>query len=313
MSTPSRIFSIVCMLLTGWMVCVFCFPPLSAYSQSGLYGQSSLGNSNTSQKVTLLTWNLRWFPGGTQNASPQRAKDHLLQTQEILQKLQPAPDIICLQEIASWDATETLVQVLSDYQVYTVSRFPALPNQKTPGPQQLAIAGRFAPNASWSEEFKRTPAFPPRGFSFAAIEHPHALLFVYSVHLKSNLGDANKNEKKREDAAKQILRHIRDMHRTYSNHRKPIVTIVAGDFNTDPQEARFSSEKTYAIFQKELIWPWKNTPLSQRITLPKTRRFPAASFDGFFIHGAHIENIQSHPVSSISDHYPVTLTLLLPE
>jgi hypothetical protein len=46
--------------------------------------------------------------------------------------------------------------------------------------------------SAWSESFKRSPVTPPRGFSFVAIRRGKTMLLVYSVHFKSNRGEAYK-------------------------------------------------------------------------------------------------------------------------
>ena len=53
------------------------------------------------------------------------------------------------------------------------------------------------------------------------------------------------------------------MESAYSGGAK-VVTIVAGDFNTDPTDARFPSEKTFALLKEKFAWAWENIPLSER-------------------------------------------------
>jgi hypothetical protein len=71
--------------------------------------------------------------------------------------------------------------------------------------QQIAIASKWQAESAWSESFKRSPITPPRGFSFAAIPRGETMLLVYSVHFKSNRGEATGNIGKREEAARQLL------------------------------------------------------------------------------------------------------------
>jgi hypothetical protein len=63
------------------------------------------------------------------------------------------------------------------------------------------------------------------------------VLLIYSEHFKSNRGDATSNIAKREEAARQLFTHVAEMESAYSGSAK-IVTIIAGDFNTDPTDAR---------------------------------------------------------------------------
>ena len=105
------------------------------------------------------------------------------------------------------------------------------------------------------------------------------MLLTYSVHFKSNRGDATSNIGKREEAARQLLTHVAEMERVYSQNAK-IVTVIAGDFNTDPTDARFASEETFALLREKFVWSWEKVPLSERVTNPAKGRYPDASFDG---------------------------------
>ena len=146
---------------------------------------------------------------------------------------------------------------------------------------------------------------PPRGFSFAAIRHGKTVLLVYCVHFKSNIGDDAANIAKREEAARQLLKHVAAMESAYSVTTK-VVTIVAGDFNTDP---RFASERTFAFLRERFAWAWENVPLSDRVTNPAKARYPDARFDGFLIRGARKISCKSIPIVGVGDHFPVALTV----
>jgi hypothetical protein len=137
--------------------------------------------------------------------------------------------------------------------------------------QQTAIASNRPAEAAWSEPFKPSPSTPPRGFSFAAIRYGETMLLIYSVHFKSNRGDATGNIGKREEAGRQLLTHGAEMESAYSGSAK-IVTIIAGDFNTDPTDARFASEETFALLREKFVWSWENVPLSERVTNPAKGR-----------------------------------------
>jgi hypothetical protein len=82
------------------------------------------------------------------------------------------------------------------------------------------------------------------------------------VHFKSNRGDATSNIGKREEAARQLLTHVAEMERAYSGSAR-VVTIIAGDFNTDPTDARFASEGTFALLRDKFVWSWENEPRSR--------------------------------------------------
>jgi endonuclease/exonuclease/phosphatase family metal-dependent hydrolase len=107
------------------------------------------------------------------------------------------------------------------------------------------------------------------------------MLLVYSVHFKSNRGEAARDIAKREEAARQLLAHVAEMERNAK-----VVTVIAGDFNTDPTDARFTSEGTFALLRRKFAWSWENVPLSERVTNPAKGRYPDACFDGFLVRGA---------------------------
>jgi hypothetical protein len=90
------------------------------------------------------------------------------------------------------------------------------------------------------------------------------------VHFKSNRGEATSNISKREEAARQLLTHVAEMESAYSGSAK-VVTVIAGDFNIDPTDARFTSEQTFTLLREKFVWAWENVPLSGRVTNPAKR------------------------------------------
>jgi endonuclease/exonuclease/phosphatase family metal-dependent hydrolase len=221
--------------------------------------------------VSIGTWNLEWFPGGKPNSSQAEGLVHMSAAKDALIDIRP--DILCLQEVRDWDSVVELVSILPKSQTLVVSRFREMGSSGPLSIQQLAIASNRPAEAAWSESFKLSPTTPPRGFSFAAIRHGKSLLLVYSVRFKSNRGEVTTNIAKREEAARQLLAHVAEMENAYSGSAN-VVTIIAGDFNTDPSDARFAAERTFAILKEKFVWPWENLPLSERVTNPAKGRLP---------------------------------------
>src|SRR4029077_2019582 len=215
--------------------------------------------------VTIATWNLEWFPGGKPNSSQSERLVHIIAAKDAL--LDIRPDILCLQEVRDWDSVAELVFILPNFQTLVVSRFREMGSSGPLSIQQLAIASNRPAESAWSESFKPSPVAPPRGFSFAVIRHGKTLLLIYSVHFKSNRGDATSNIGKREEAARQLLAHVAEMESVYSGSAK-VVTVIAGDFNTDPTDARFATQATFALLREKFVWCWENVPLSERVTNP---------------------------------------------
>ena len=161
---------------------------------------------------------LEWFPGGKPNSSQAERLVHMSAAKDALIDIRP--DILCLQEVRDWDSVAELVSILPNFQTLVVSRFREMGSSGPLSIQQLAIASNRPAEAAWSESFKPSPATPPRGFSFAAIRHGKTLLLIYSVHFKSNRGEATTNIAKREEAARQLLTHVAEMESAYSGERK---------------------------------------------------------------------------------------------
>ena len=107
-----------------------------------------------------------------------------------------------------------------------------------------------------------------------------------------------------------MLAHVAEMESAYSESGK-IVTVIAGDFNTDPTDARFASEGTFAVLREKFAWSWENVPLSDRVTNPAKGRYPDACFDGFLVRGARILSCKPISIGGVSDHFPVVLTLAI--
>jgi endonuclease/exonuclease/phosphatase family metal-dependent hydrolase len=258
--------------------------------------------------VSIATWNLEWFPGGKPNSSQAERLVHMSAAKDAL--LDIRADILCLQEVRDWDSVAELVSILPNFQTLVVSRFREMGSSGPLSIQQLAIASNRPAEAAWSEPFKPSPATPPRGFSFAAIRNGKIVLLVYCVHFKSNIGDDAANIAKREEAARQLLKHVAEMESAYSGGAK-VVTIVAGDFNTDPTDARFASEKTFMLLKEQFVWSWEDVPLPERVTNPANGRYPDACFDGFLVRGARNLSYKPVAIRGVSDHLLAALTVAI--
>jgi endonuclease/exonuclease/phosphatase family metal-dependent hydrolase len=135
------------------------------------------------------------------------------------------------------------------------------------------------------------------------------VLLVYSVHFKSNRGELQADIAKREEAARQLLAHVSEMERLYSKGAK-VVTVIAGDFNTDPTDSRFASEQTFTLLRQKFEWTWENVPLAERVTLPARDRYPDASFDGFLVRGARVVSCLPVRIQGVSDHFPAIVRIV---
>ena len=266
-----------------------------------------LAQVSLAEQVTIITWNLKWFPGGGKTSTPAERIVHMSAAKDALMGV--SPDVICAQEIRNWEVFAELASIRPDLVPNVVSAYRDSPQGGAVSIQQIGIASRMPAVGAWSEAFSVAPESPPRGFSFVALQLQDGRhLLVYSVHLKSNLGDLTENIARREEAAEQLVAHAAKMEEAYT----PVAAaVICGDFNTDPSNAQFAEEKTFSILESAgFIWPWRDTPLPQRITLPSSGRFPDACFDGFVVKGdMRVVSCEVLPIDGVSDHKPVKLVL----
>jgi endonuclease/exonuclease/phosphatase family metal-dependent hydrolase len=220
------------------------------------------------------------------------------------------PDIFAAQEVRDWDVFIEATSVLPRLTPVMVSRYRDSPKGGSLSIQQVGIASVYPSKGAWAEPFKIAEESPPRGFSFAALDVKGKTVLVYSVHLKANWRDQASDRLKREEAAGQLLRHAEEMERVYQPH----AVLIAGDFNTDPTDERFASERTFTLFRKAgYVWPWEETPLKERITVPASGRFSDACFDGILVKAVggkvRVVSKEPRPKDGVSDHYPVMLVV----
>ena len=140
------------------------------------------------------------------------------------------------------------------------------------------------------------------------------MILVWTVHLKANSGNKESNIAKREESARQLIKHINEMRTTYEQQgwKNPAIVVV-GDMNTDSTIPRFSSEKTFEILQEaKLTSDWLDSPVSNRVTLPASGDWPDAGFDWAFFGPTETTSGKSSVgeiKDEVSDHRPVLLEL----
>ncbi|MCC7519744.1 MAG: endonuclease/exonuclease/phosphatase family protein [Verrucomicrobiae bacterium] len=267
-------------------------------------------------EIKAVAWNLEWFPGRKPKATEAERSAHMAAAQSVLRALDP--DIFLAEEIGDWNVFQQLVSVVPGLHVDTVSAF----RQGARGPisrQQVAIASKLPANSTWSEPWKSVGAMPPRGFAFAALMLPNGkLIFVYTVHLKSNRvapgSRAADNAAKREESSRQLLAHVNDMEKIYGDAHIQGV-LIGGDFNTNEDRPEWKGERTLAILEQAGFRNcWRPLPPVQRLTWRGTRRYAATTFDFFFLRGFGHPLARLGPSSeAASDHHPVALVLEIPK
>jgi len=305
MNGRSRVLSLsLFALLTGALFAQtspWPFPPLASPAQPTTASPTS---------ITASFWNIQWFPGRRPNASRAEESRQIRAVHRDIAQL--APDVIGLEEVRDFQKAALAVQPLSGFKVDVCSNFP--PREDQTETQQVAIASRLQPMSAWAESWKPGAAItPPRGFAFAAYQiSPKQLLLVYALHLKSNRGDIRENILIREESMQQLLSHMKAMQFAYGKIGA-LTWIVGGDFNTEPDDPRFSREKTIPALQADgFNWSWKGIPESSRFTVLASARYPAACFDHIFYRGATLSKAWVADTSpQSSDHRAVNVVLSL--
>jgi endonuclease/exonuclease/phosphatase (EEP) superfamily protein YafD len=267
-------------------------------------------SAETARPIGVSFWNIQWFPGRRPNATRAEQVRQINAVHRDVAQL--TADVIGLEEVRDWNHAALAIKPLPGFKVDVCSTFPPREGQRDT--QQVAITSRRQPMCAWSEMWQPGgPLTPPRGFAFAAYEiAPRRLLLVYALHLKSNGGDTREDIRLREESMRQLSRHIEAMASAFGK-LGALSFVVGGDFNTAPDDPRFSSEQTVPMLSaRGFRWCWQGIPFDQRITLPSDARFPAACFDQIFYRQARLLRAWVTPTSPLSsDHRAINATLLI--
>lgn len=267
-----------------------------------------------------MTWNIKWFPGGYQEASKSEKAEHIKSASSILQKAKP--DIFLAQEIHDKTSFKDLINKNLDLKPHIITKFMEFDGKKS-APQQCAIASKLELHSGWQESFKTVKHLPSlqRGFAFAALKHPDGgLIMVYCIHLRSNRGgetpDGAKNiAATRTESIRQIIAHKNEMTKKFAGE-KIIGWVIGGDFNTN-HDGQFTFCKAIQDLVKAGFHnSWNSTPQKDRLTWrnnPSFDDFKPTTFDYIFTSGFAKKQATLFPNVSlkISDHAPVLSELII--
>jgi endonuclease/exonuclease/phosphatase family metal-dependent hydrolase len=256
-------------------------------------------SENSKSNLLVVTWNLEWFPGKGEETRTRRFN----QVRQAI--LEIDADIYLLQELEDGESVEKLFEGVEGYDIHIVSQFKY---GNFPARQQLAIVSRFPAHSAFTESFVSSGGTrgPPRGFSFAALKVNDKSLLVYTVHLKANGGDSERNIRLREESARQLVNHVKEMDVLYPD----AAVIIGGDFNLLLNQADIAHERTVEILKDAgFTWGWEGVAMEDRVTWPSDGRYPDACFDMFMFRGVEGESRVLRKYEGLSDHLPVILPM----
>jgi endonuclease/exonuclease/phosphatase family metal-dependent hydrolase len=263
------------------------------------------GAHGGAEPLRITTWNL------SSSAAPEEdpaADDNQLAIAAILSSLNA--DVILLQEIRDRRTCERLAVLLKPprYQVAACSAFKDSSGRRLP---QVAILSRKPVTAARTEPWKADGTVtPPGGFAFAQVRHGSGEIGIFSAQFKDNATsgslerDTQLNILMREIAAAQLVQQAIALGSNRID--PPSAVVVAGSFNTNPDEPQFVSEITLRLMENA---GFKNVfhgvPLEDRITCRGDGRYPDATFDYIFASNAGFLARPRIVSSVLSGHFPV--------
>ena len=276
----------------------------------------------SAEPLKAMTWNIKWFPGGFQEATKADKTEQIKSASVILEKAKP--DIFLAQEIRDEKAFNDLIKVSPELKLHVITKFMEF-DGKTPAPQQCAIASTLEAHSAWQESFKparNLPGLQLRGFAFAALKHPDGgLIMVYCIHLRSNRGsDTTEDEKKiattRAESVRQIIAHKNEMTKKFAGE-KIVGWVMGGDFNSNHDGQFPLCTAIQDMVKAGMHNTWNNTPIKDRLTWrnnPRYEDFKPTTFDYIFTSGFTKNQATLIPKVSlkVSDHAPVILDLTIP-
>lgn len=266
-------------------------------------------------EITLVSWNIEWFPGRTRYARSAERRAHEAVVRKELQNIQP--DILLAQELRGWEPFALACDAVTGLQPAVVSAFRS-PYSGEYWQQQVGIASKLPATAAWSEPWRRGNDFEVvRGFSVTAIRIPgtYHLLLVYSVHLKSNLArepeHVELNYKIRDESIRQLLEHIREMEEV-AFEGLVLGVIVGGDLNTN-HDGDHGDHVVALMEEAGFHNTWRDVPPEERATWRGSEQYEPTTFDYFFTKGLGEPRAVLLEISDeASDHWPVKLVIPTP-
>ena len=243
-------------------------------------------------RIRVATYNLEHFTDGRRD-EPERTVEvfltHARAAADIIAEADP--DILVLQEIENSRTLDALnARLERPYPYVYISKL-----RQTSGENErlnLALLSRLRPHNVRQLGFYNLggKGRPARGSLAAEFElGGDSRLLVYDIHLKSNYGEAPRNQAQRAIALHQIAADA--VSERLQNDPAPTSVLILGDTNVDPDNEAFASDPSLEPLAGAYVDLWRGRPIDERTTIP-TRQpgpegdpllvFPPAAFDRVF-------------------------------
>lgn len=245
-------------------------------------------------RIRVATYNLEHFTDGIRDEPERTAAVFMTHARGAAAIIAEAdPDILLLQEVENGRALEYLNDQLErPYPWIYISKL-----RQASGADEklnLALLSRLSPRNVRQLGFHNLGGLgrPARGALAAEFDLGDRLrLLVYNVHLKSNFGEAPRNQAQRAIALHHLAADI--VAETYRNTLLSNATaaVILGDTNVDPDTEAFAADPSLEPLAGAFVDLWRGLALAERITIPTRQAgttgdpllvFPPAAFDRAF-------------------------------
>ncbi len=243
-------------------------------------------------RLRVATYNLEHFTDARGDGPERTPELFIAQARGAAAVIAEAdPDILLLQEVENARALIYLNEQFARPYAYiyvTDLRRSSGPRD----PLNLGLLSRLPPRQVRQLGFHalEDEASPARGSLAALFDLPGgASLLTYNIHLKSNFGDAPRNQAQRAAALHHIGADI--VAQTYGNRPRITSTLILGDTNVDPDTPQFAGDPSLEPLAGGFADLWLGRPIDERTTIPTRHAgdtgdpllvFPPSAFDRVF-------------------------------
>ena len=241
-------------------------------------------------RIRIATYNLENFTDG-RNDEPERTPAifvaHARDAAAIIAEADP--DILMLEEVENGRVLEFLNdQITNAYPYVFISKL----HQSSGAREKLNLAmfSRLSPIRVRQLDFHNLAGAgrPPRGSLCAEFDLGDGSdLLVYGIHLKSNFGEAPRNQAQRAIALHHIAADV--VAETFENNPRPTSVVILGDTNVDPDTPEFAADPSLEPLAGSFADLWRGRPIEERNTIPTRQAgdtnlvFPPSAFDRVFV------------------------------